>query len=109
MECIAIEKEGLELLRNKISEIEGLVNSFSPIPTIESQWIENGELSVILNLTIRTLQTHREKGRIGSSLIGKKVFYKIPEIIELIETNKITVDNKKQALETLKNHGINHN
>lgn len=109
MECIAIEKNGLELLRNKISEIDELVNGFGPQPTIESVWIENHHLSKILHLSLRTLQTYREKGTLGSSCIGKKIYYKVPEIIELIETNKISVKNSDQALQSLKVHGVTHN
>lgn len=91
MECITVEKEGLELFRHKLGLVEEEINKhLDQQPNFENTWIENSQLSKTLDITIRSLQTYRERGIIGSSSIGKKIFYKIPEICELLKSKKIT-------------------
>ena len=47
------------------------------------KWLDNQEVCEILGISLRTLQTYREKGLLGYSCIKHKIFYK-PEDVEAL-------------------------
>ena len=89
MEYVAIEKNEYELMvdtiKNAVKEINNLVEERS----VESEWVENGELSEMLGLTKRQMQGYRERGVLGYSIIGRKIYYKRAEVEKLIKQNTI--------------------
>ena len=91
MECIALEKDAYKMIIERIAKLKSRVNDLYPKEDdrIKSGWIENAELVRRLNISLRTLQSYRERGVIGFSMIGRKVYYKITEIEELLEKNRI--------------------
>lgn len=94
MEHIAIEKGAYELIGERIAKLKRNVNELYPKEksALEEGWIENSELRRRLNISIRTLQTYRERGIIGFSMIGRKIYYKISDIEHLIACNRIVGD-----------------
>lgn len=56
---------------------------------LQTEWIENAELSHRINISLRTLQSYRERGVIVFSTIGRKVYYKISEVETLLKKNRI--------------------
>ena len=61
MEYIAIEKEGFNLIKDKIDDISKVIESHKQFENdLDSEWIENGKLAKQLNLSLRTLQGYRE-------------------------------------------------
>lgn len=94
MEYIAIEKEGFNLIKNKIDGISKTIENHKQFENnIDKEWIENSKLAKQLNLSLRTLQGYRERGAIGYSMIGKKIYYKREEIESLLDSGKISVEN----------------
>lgn len=89
MEYVAIEKNEYELMvdtiKNAVKEIDNLAEERS----VESEWVENGELSEMLGLTQRQMQGYRERGVLGYSIIGRKIYYKRAEVERLIKQNTI--------------------
>lgn len=56
---------------------------------LQTEWIENAELSHRINISLRTLQSYRERGVIVFSTIGRKVYYKVSEVETLLKKNRI--------------------
>ena len=96
MEYIALEKEGLNLIKNKLEDISKAIKDYNLATNeIGNDWIENNKLAKLLNVSIRTLQSYRDRGVIGYSMIGKKIYYKREEIISLLDSGRIIVKSKK--------------
>ncbi len=92
MEYLAIEKEAYEKLIEGVVSLKRRVNELCPGDkgALGEGWIENAELSRRLNISIRTLQTYRERGILGFSIIGRKIYYKTSDIERLIASNRIS-------------------
>lgn len=88
MEYIGIEKEAVEIVQKKVSELQSRIESH-PIEANKKlgDWIENSELSNLLGISLRTLHSYRLSGTLSFSTIGKKVYYKRKDI-ELFLTQK---------------------
>lgn len=103
MEYLAIEKEAYEKLMEGFVTLKKRVNELCPGDkgALGEGWVENAELSRRLNISIRTLQTYRERGILGFSIIGRKIYYKTSDIDHLIATNRVpskkTSKSRKEA------------
>lgn len=92
MEYIALEKGALEIVRDRFKLLKEKLGEFCPMDNANSKegWIENAQLAQALNVSLRTLQSYRERGAIGFSTIGRKIYYKISDVEELLSTHKIS-------------------
>jgi hypothetical protein len=48
-----------------------------------SEWLDNQDVCLLLNISKRTLQTYRDNGTLPYSQIGHKMYYK-PEDVEQV-------------------------
>lgn len=55
----------------------------------EKEWLDNQEVCQLLDISLRTLQTYRDKKLLPYSQIEHKCFYKTKDIEKFIEKNKI--------------------
>lgn len=96
MESIAIEKAAYTMMLERISKLKKRVNDLYPNEggVLQEEWIENAELSHRLNISLRTLQSYRERGVIGFSTIERKIYYKLSEVDKLLKTNRIKGNHK---------------
>ena len=62
---------------------------------IEKEWIEGKTLAASLNISLRTLQSLRESGKLSFSAVGKKVYYKVAEVQKLLDSGRIKVTIKE--------------
>lgn len=97
MEYIAIEKEALDSLLEKINELTQDINHWND-NTFQDNWIENTELCKLLDLSSRSLQNYRQRGILGFSTIGRKIYYKIEDIKKLIEEKRVSTDKVNKLL-----------
>lgn len=90
MNLIAIEKESFDSFKKQLKRIASLVPKQSSANSlwIEQEWIEGKELAKTLGISPRRLQFLRESGKFSFSTIGKKVYYRIPEVTSLLEQGK---------------------
>ena len=86
MEYIAIEKAEYEQLLNSVKKTVAEIRTIAEECTINSEWIETGELAEMLGLSKRQLQGYRERGVLG---IGRKIYYRRAEVEKLIKNNTI--------------------
>ena len=98
MDIVAIERTSFESFRKKLEQIVSLVDNTSlPFPDmyIEREWIEGKTLAASLNISLRTLQTLRERGKLSFSTVEKKVYYKVAEVQKLLELGRTKVTTKE--------------
>lgn len=98
MDIVAIERVSFDSFRKKLEQIISLADSGSLSSfdmCIEKEWIEGKTLAASLNISLRTLQTLRERGKLSFSTVGKKVYYKIAEVKSLLELGRIKVTTKE--------------
>lgn len=86
MEYIAIDKNLYKEIVATISTVSREIRAEYEIykKSIDSEWIENEELSRLLSLSKRQLKGYRERGILGYTMIGSKVYYKRNEVERLI-------------------------
>ena len=89
MEYVAIEKSEYEQLLGTIKKAAMEIRAIAEERSINSEWIENGELAEKLGLSKRQLQGYRERGVLGFSTIGRKIYYRRDEVEKLIKNNTI--------------------
>ena len=98
MDIIAIERISFDSFRKKLEQIISLANNTSLSSSdvcIEKEWIEGKTLAASLNISLRTLQSLRESGKLSFSTVGKKVYYKVVEVQKLLDLDRIKVTTKE--------------
>ena len=98
MDIVAIEKDSFDSFRKKLEQIISLADNTSLSPSdmcIEKEWIEGKTLAASLNISLRTLQSLRESGKLSFSTVGKKVYYKVAEVQKLLDSGRIKVTIKE--------------
>ena len=96
MEYVAIDKESLNSLNQRINNLLQQVNAHIPTEksNLETEWIENKELACRLGISPRTLQNYRERGILGFSVIERKIFYKTSDVQALIDSRFVHAKHK---------------
>ena len=89
MEYVAIEKAEYEQLLNSVKKTVADIRTIAEEYSINSEWIENGELAEMLGLSKRQLQGCRERGVLSFSTMGRKIYYRSDEVERLIKNNTI--------------------
>ncbi len=51
-------------------------------------WFDNQDVCYQLNISMRTLQSYRDRGLIGFSQIGQKIYYRSEDIENFINNHK---------------------
>ena len=98
MDIVAIEKDSFDSFRKKLEQIISLAENGSLSSSdmcLEREWIEGKTLAVSLNISLRTLQTLRERGKLSFSTVGKKFYYKVAEVQKLLELGRIKATTKE--------------
>lgn len=92
MEYRAIENRALQAVADKIRELAHIAANLQAQDDQEAkeQWVENSDLARTLHLSLKTLQSYRERGVIGYSVVGRKIYYKRTDVISLLESGRIT-------------------
>lgn len=87
MELKIIEGKTFERLKQSVKELferSKKLNSSS----VKEEWWTNQEVCQLLGISLRTLQSYRDKGIIPYSQVGHKCYYKVNDIERFIEENK---------------------
>ena len=67
--------------------IENNQKSDANAATKNKQWLDNQDVSQMLNISLRTLQNHRDNGVIPFTKLGSKIYYKASDIDSLLNSN----------------------
>ena len=90
MGLINVDVRQLTDLASKIEVLNNQVNSLKT-KTEEKRlkaWIDINEVCIILNVSVRTVQSYRDKGLLAYSQVGTKYFYKSEDVESLISNNR---------------------
>lgn len=90
MEIINIEKRTWDMMLARFESFADRVNKLCKVGRDRSlqNWMDNQDVCWALQISMRTLQTYREKGVIGYSQIGHKIFYRPDEVERFINEHK---------------------
>jgi hypothetical protein len=86
MRTYYLDEEAYEALMKKLEELEKKIEEKGLKP--EAYWWNNKELSTYLDVSIRQLQTYRDKRMIKFSQVGAKIWYKHEWVQEFLEKHK---------------------
>ena len=97
MEVINIEAGAFEAMMNRFEAFTGKVENLSGDHQDKSlnRWLDNQDVCRLLGISLRTLQTYRDKGLIPYSQVGHKCYYKVEDIERFMEENRIMHPVKK--------------
>jgi len=68
-----------------------------PKQTPLEDWLDNQDVMQALHISLRTLQTLRTNGTLPHSRIGKKIYYRRQDLIEILSNN--------YTMNKISNHG----
>ena len=89
MEVITIESQAFKNLMSKVDTIFDYVISQQNTQDEEDCWVDSYEVCTFLKISDRTLQRLRSEKKINYSRIRGKNYYKISEIIRMLQENLI--------------------
>ncbi len=92
MQVITIESEAFKSLIQKLDSIEAKTATKPQSP--ENTWLDNQELCLLLKVTPRTLQNHRDNGILPYTQIGGKIFYRQSDVFKVLEENMTSIEPK---------------
>ena len=85
-----LPQDQLDSIQTELNEIKALLlEKKSEGLSKGNKYICTREAALLLNVTTRTLATWRQKGIIKVSKIGRRVYFKMSDITELIERNQL--------------------
>lgn len=87
MEIKMIEGRVYDRLKQSLKDLLARTAKLTPKPA-DKEWYCNADVCQLLSISLRTLQTYRDKGLIPHSQIGHKCYYKIKDVEEFIEQIK---------------------
>ena len=93
---ILIEEESFKELLLKMERIENYLTEFRTSNPNQSNWISNEEACKILNVTPRTMQNYRDNGIISFSKVGSKIYYRLNDLEEHLESHFHTAFNNER-------------
>ena len=83
--------EKLEQVHDNLLGLARLLEraNVTPRPQIAKDWVDGQEVMAALHISQRTLQNLRDNGTLGYPTLGKKYFYRIREIDDLLQNNYV--------------------
>ncbi|WP_108823570.1 helix-turn-helix domain-containing protein [Dysgonomonas sp. Marseille-P4361] len=87
MELKIIEGKTLEMIKGRIKYLLEKSRGLARYRNRE-EWLDNQDVCQLLNISLRTLQSYRDRGILAYSMIGHKCYYKANDIHSFIEKSK---------------------
>lgn len=88
MDIIAIESKTFEQMKERFKDFSNQVRSLCRDNQDKEQWLGNEDVCELLQISKRTLQSYRDNGILPFSQIGRKCYYKILDMEQLINNSK---------------------
>lgn len=82
----------MEELKQKVEEFNNKVK-----PSKMGEWVDAEIVCRMLNISKRTLQSYREKGFLPYSIVRHKIFFRIEDVVKLLEENRVDNSNNKKC------------
>lgn len=87
MELKIIEGRTFERIKQYLKDLLEKSKKLNP-PSVKEEWWTNREVCRLLGISLRTMQSYRDKGLIPYSQVGHKCYYRIKDVEVFIEKNR---------------------
>ncbi|WP_459187688.1 helix-turn-helix domain-containing protein [Parabacteroides sp. APC149_11_2_Y6] len=88
MDIIAIESKTFEKIKERFKNFSNQVKDFCGNSQDKKQWLGNEDVCGLLQISPRTLQSYRDNGILPFSQIGRKCYYHVSDVEQLINNSK---------------------
>jgi hypothetical protein len=89
MDIIAIEKNTFNQMIQRFEDFSRQVKDLCGNNQDKEQWLGNEDVCSLLQISKRTLQSYRDNGILPFSQIGRKCYYRVSDIENLISQSQI--------------------
>lgn len=89
MEIVAIERKTFEQISQRFEDFSRQVKNLCGDNHDKEQWSGNEDVCELLKISMRTLQSYRDNGILPYSQIGRKSYYRMSDIENLISESQI--------------------
>ncbi len=91
MTTLELNHPALDQIISRLEVIESKIESIQKKKSISEEWISNPEAAEMLHVTLRTLQNYRDNGILPFSQVGSKIYYKISDLEEHLDSHYVGV------------------
>ncbi|MBV4204627.1 helix-turn-helix domain-containing protein [Bacteroides salyersiae] len=88
MDIIAIESKTFEQMKERFKGFSNQVKDLCGDNQDKEQWLGNEDVCALLQISLRTLQSYRDSGMLPFSQIGRKCYYRVSDMQQLIDNSK---------------------
>ena len=88
MDIIAIKSKTFEQMKERFKGFSNQVKDLCGDNQDKEQWLGNEDVCALLQISLRTLQSYRDSGMLPFSLIGRKCYYMVSDMQQLIDNSK---------------------
>ncbi len=88
MDIVAIESKTFRQIKERFEDFSRQVKSLCGNNREKDKWLDNDEVCELLQISRRTLQSYRDNGILPYSQIGRKCYYKVADIENLINQSQ---------------------
>ena len=88
MDIIAIKSKTFEQMKERFKGFSNQVKDLCGDNQDKEQWLGNEDVCALLLISLRTLQSYRDSGMLPFSLIGRKSYYRVSDMQQLIDNSK---------------------
>ena len=93
MDIVAIESKTFEQMKERFKDFSRQVKNLCGENQDKEKWLGNDDVCGLLQISKRTLQSYRDNGILPYSQIGRKCYYRVSDIENLVSESQI---NKEQ-------------
>ena len=88
MDIIAIESKTFGQIKERFKGFSNQVKDLCGDNQDKEQWLGNEDVCALLQISQRTLQSYRDNGMLPFSQIGRKCYYRVSDVEQLINQSK---------------------
>lgn len=89
MDIIAIESKTFDQMKERFKDFSKQVRKLCGNSQDKEQWLGNDDVCILLQISKRTLQSYRDNGILPFSQIGRKCYYRVTDIENIISQSQI--------------------
>lgn len=88
MDIIAIESKTFDQMKERFKDFSRQVKDLCGNNQYKEQWLGNEDVCSLLQISKRTVQSYRDNGILPFSQIGRKCYYRVSDVEQLINQSK---------------------
>lgn len=89
MDIVAIESKTFEQIKLRFEDFTRQIKKLCGENQDKEKWLGNDDVCELLQISKRTLQSYRDNGILPYSQIGRKCYYRVSDIENLISKSQI--------------------